>query len=232
MKNLLTRILVVDDDPQYQQLLKVNLESKGFDVICSDNGLNALGFVVDNNPDLVILDIMMPVLDGLSTCERIRQISNIPVIILTARSEEPDLVRGLNIGADDYIVKPFSASELIARVKAVLRRSQGIEPLIADRYFVHDNLKIDFASAEVWLDNKTVELSSTEYKLLIYFASHVGKILTPEDLLTAVWGPQYCDDKEILWVNIARLRHRLEEKASMPKHIVTISGSGYIMPSG
>lgn len=226
----MTRILVVDDEPRYQQLLKVNLEPEGYEVICSDNGLNALELLVNLNPDLVILDIMMPMLDGISTCERIRQLSNVPVVFLTARGEETNRVRGLNMGADDYIVKPFSISELIARVRAVLRRTQTTVQILPNRFFTHGDLKIDLARAEVWIDNKHVNLSTTEYKLLIYFATNIGKVISSEELLIAVWGPQYKDDREILWVSIARLRQKLDEKASSLKYIVTKSGFGYYMP--
>jgi DNA-binding response OmpR family regulator len=226
----MTRILAVDDEPQYQQLLRVNLEPEGYEVICSDNGQNALDVISQQHPDLVILDIMMPVLDGIMTCERIRQFSNVPVIMLTAKGEESDRVRGLNVGADDYVVKPFSAIELVARVRAVLRRAQTTDQVIPNRYFIHNNLKIDFARAEVWKDNQPISLSATEYRLLIQFANNVGHILTPEDLLIAVWGPQYRDDKEILWVSIARLRQKLENKDLEHQHIVTRTGIGYIMP--
>lgn len=226
----MTRILVVDDEPRYQQLLRVNLEAENYEVMCAGNGEEALEMVASKNPDLVILDIIMPVLGGIATCERLRQFSNLPVIMLTAKGEEQDRVGGLNAGADDYVVKPFSADELIARVKAVLRRSQTTEHGIPNRYFIHGNLKIDFARAEVWKDNQTLNLSATEYRLLMQFANNVGQILTPEELLVAVWGPQYREDKEILWVSIARLRQKLEEDTQAPQHIVTRTGLGYIMP--
>jgi DNA-binding response OmpR family regulator len=180
--------------------------------------------------DLVLLDVMMPRLDGFGTTQRIREFSNVPIIILTAKGEEQDRVRGLDLGADDYMVKPFSATELLARVRAVLRRTQI--PLEAGqaRFFTHDDLKIDFARAEVWANETQVSLSATEYRLLLQFAHNLGKILTSEDLLTSVWGPEYKTDKEILWVSIARLRQKLEEDAHNPRHIVTRSGLGYLMP--
>ena len=173
---------------------------------------------------------MMPRLDGFTTCERIRQFSSVPIIMLTAKGEEQDRVRGLNVGADDYVVKPFSATELIARVRAVLRRAQNAEGATQNRFFTHENLQIDFARAEVWKDDKPVFLSATEYRLLIQFAHHVGQVLSAEELLTAVWGSQYREDKEILWVSIARLRQKLEDNPHSPQHIVTRSGLGYLMP--
>jgi DNA-binding response OmpR family regulator len=225
------KILAVDDEPLYLRLLKVNLEPEGYEVITASNGEAALELVASKQPDLVILDVMMPKLDGITTCERIRQFSNVPIIILTARGEEQDRVRGLDVGADDYVVKPFSVTELVARVKAVLRRAKNQEDDITQsRYFVHGNLKIDFARAEVWRDDKQVYLSATEYRLLIQFAHNIGQVLTAEDLLMAVWGNQYKDDKEILWVSIARLRQKLEDNPHSPVHIVTRSGLGYLMP--
>lgn len=226
----MTRILVVDDEPLYQHLLKVNLEKEGYEVITSGNGEDALEMVSNRHPDLVIMDIMMPKLDGITASERIRQFSNVPIIILTAKGEEQDRVRGLNVGADDYVVKPFSATELVARVRAVLRRAQTSEQITQNRYFVHGSLKIDFARAEVWKENRPVFLSATEYRLLIQFAQHVGQVLSAEDLLVAIWGPQYREDKEILWVSIARLRQKLEENPHSPEHIVTRAGLGYLMP--
>ncbi len=224
------QILVVDDEMRYLHLIKVNLQAAGYDVITGSNGEEALEIMSNQSPDLVILDIMMPRLDGITTCERIRQFSNVPIIMLTAKGEEQDRVRGLNVGADDYVVKPFSATELVARVKAVLRRAQTSDVTVPNRYFTHGNLKIDFARAEVWRDNKAVYLSATEYRLLIQFAHHVGQVLSAEDLLVAVWGGQYKDDKEILWVSIARLRQKLEDNPHSPLHIVTRSGLGYLMP--
>jgi DNA-binding response OmpR family regulator len=225
------KILAVDDEPLYLRLLKVNLEPEGYEVITASDGEAALELVASKQPDLVILDVMMPKLDGITTCERIRQFSNVPIIILTARGEEQDRVRGLDVGADDYVVKPFSVTELVARVRAVLRRAKNQEDDITQsRYFVHGNLKIDFARAEVWRGDKQVYLSATEYRLLIQFAHNIGQVLTAEDLLMAVWGNQYKDDKEILWVSIARLRQKLEDNPHSPVHIVTRSGLGYLMP--
>jgi len=225
-----TRILVVDDEPRYQRLLEANLLTEGFDVLTAADGMQALDIFSGTPVDLILLDVMMPKLDGFATCQRIRQYSNVPIIILTARGEEQDRVRGLDLGADDYLVKPFSATELLARVRAVLRRAQVSNEGGQNRYFEHDNLRIDFARAEVWRGTQAVFLSATEYRLLLQFAHHVGKIMTAEELLTSVWGPEYKTDKEILWVSIARLRQKLEDEAHNPKHIVTRSGLGYLMP--
>jgi DNA-binding response OmpR family regulator len=226
----MTTILVVDDEVLYQKLLKANLETEGFEIITADNGEGALEIISTRRPNLVILDVMMPKLDGFQTCERIRQFSNIPIIMLTAKGEEYDRVKGLNAGADDYVVKPFSATELVARVHAVLRRVTTSEKNTQTRYFNHGQLKIDFAKAEVWKGSQPVYLSATEYRLLIQFAHNVGQVMSAEELLTAIWGPQYKDDKEILWVSIARLRQKLEDNPHSPQHIVTRAGLGYLMP--
>lgn len=224
------RILLVDDEPLYLRLLKVNLEAEGYEIISARNGEEALELISQEIPDLIIMDVMMPKLDGIATCNRIRQFSNVPIILLTALGEEQDRVNGLNIGADDYVVKPFSATELLARVRAVLRRTQGQKDSTESRLFVHGNLKIDIAKAEVWKNDKQVYLSATEYKLLIHFAHQLGKVLTAEELLSATWGPSYKEEKEILWVSIARLRQKLEEDPHNPVHIVTRTGLGYQMP--
>ena len=224
------RILIVDDEPRYLRLLEANLKTEGYTVVTASDGVQAVDVFSAQPVDLILLDIMMPRLDGFATCQRIREFSNVPIIMLTAKGEEQDRVKGLDLGADDYLVKPFSATELLARVRAVLRRAQLPMEQGQDRFFSHENLKIDFARAEVWRDEQPVSLSATEYRLLLQFAHHIGKILTSEDLLTSVWGPEYKSDKEILWVSIARLRQKLEDDAHSPRHIVTRSGLGYFMP--
>ncbi len=224
------RILIVDDEPRYLRLLEANLRTEGYEVVTAADGLQAIETFSSQPIDLVLLDVMMPRLDGFGATQRIREFSNVPIIILTAKGEEQDRVKGLDFGADDYLVKPFSATELLARVRAVLRRAQPPTDGGGARFFTHENLKIDFARAEVWRSEQPISLSATEYRLLLQFAHNVGKILTSEDLLTSVWGPEYKGDKEILWVSIARLRQKLEEDAHSPKHIVTRSGLGYLMP--
>lgn len=225
------RILIVDDEPRYLRLLEANLRTEGYEVVTAHDGAQAVD-VFSNQPiDLVLMDVMMPKLDGFGATQRIREFSNTPIIILTAKGDEQDRVRGLDLGADDYLVKPFSATELLARVRAVLRRAQPTPDVGGQsRFFTHGNLKIDFARAEIWKGETPISLSATEYRLLLQFAHNVGKIMSSEDLLTSVWGPEYKTDKEILWVSIARLRQKLEDDAHSPKHIVTRSGLGYLMP--
>ena len=224
------RILIVDDEPRYLRLLEANLRTEGYEVASAQDGVQAVDIFSSQPIDLILLDIMMPRMDGFSTCQRIREYSNVPIIMLTAKGEEQDRVRGLDLGADDYLVKPFSATELLARVRAVLRRSQIPTETGQERFFTHGDLKIDFARAEVWRNEQPISLSATEYRLLLQFAHNVGSILTSEDLLTGVWGPEYKMEKEILWVSIARLRQKLEEDPHAPRHIVTCSGLGYLMP--
>lgn len=225
------RILIVDDEPRYLRLLEANLRTEGYEVVTASDGAQAVDVFTNQPIDLVLMDVMMPKLDGFGATQRIREFSNIPIIILTAKGDEQDRVRGLDLGADDYLVKPFSATELLARVRAVLRRAQPTPEVGGQsRFFTHGSLKIDFARAEIWKGETPISLSATEYRLLLQFAHHVGKIMTSEDLLTSVWGPEYRTDKEILWVSIARLRQKLEDDSHTPKHIVTRSGFGYLMP--
>jgi DNA-binding response OmpR family regulator len=223
-------ILIVDDEPRYLRLMEANLITEGYQVFKATNGQEAVDITAEKHPDLVLLDVMMPVLSGFEACQRIREFSNVPIIIVTARGSEIDRVRGLDLGADDYIVKPFSATEMMARVRAVLRRAQSSGSAFQQSSFTHGNLRIDFARAEVFKDEKIVYLSATEYRLLLQFAQNIGSVLTSEQLLTDVWGNEYREDKEILWVSISRLRQKLEFDPKNPQHIVTRSGLGYTMP--
>jgi len=226
------RILIVDDEMRYVRLMEANLITEGYQVIKGYNGQQAVDLVADQQPHLVLLDVMMPVLDGFKACERIREFSSVPIIMVTAKGEEQDRVRGLNLGADDYIVKPFSATELLARVRAVLRRAQksSDESLGRESTFKHGDLVIDFARAEVFMNDKMVYLSATEYRILLQLAHNLGRVIPSDQLLRDVWGEEYSEDKEILWVSISRLRQKLESDPRNPEHIVTRSGIGYIMP--
>jgi DNA-binding response OmpR family regulator len=226
-----TTILVVDDEPRYLSLVQINLETAGYAVLTAMDGQQAVDAVANEKPDIILLDVMMPVMDGFTACERIREFSSVPIIILTAKGEERDRVRGLDAGADDYIVKPFSAQELLARVRAVLRRAEretveGFhQPL-----FKHHELEIDLAKAQVTVGESEVSLTATEYRLLQTLANAVGVVQSPEDLLTTVWGPEYKDDKEILWVCLSRLRQKIEPDPKNPVHILTRQGIGYFIP--
>ena len=224
-------VLTVDDEPRFVRLIEANLLSAGYKVLTANNGPSALEIVVSKQPNLILLDVMMPEMDGFEVLERIREFSNVPIIMLTAKGEEADRVEGLNRGADDYVVKPFSANELLARVRAVIRRSIVSSSAPKDSPQIqHGALVIDVAKAEVTVSGEVVLLSATEYRLLLQFAHNLGETLTAEYLLKNVWGDEYAEDKEILWVCISRLRQKLEEDPKKPVHIVTRSGVGYLMP--
>lgn len=224
------RILIVDDEPRFLRLIEANLQTEGYEIIQAKDGKQAVDETVSQQPDLVLLDVMMPEMDGFQACERIREFSNVPIIMLTAKGEEDQRIKGLNLGADDYIVKPFSAGEMLARVRAVLRRAQARSQEAGEAMFTRGDLQIDFARAEVRLAGEPVALSATEYRLLLQFARAAGKILSSEELLRNVWGEEYSEEKEILWVSISRLRQKLENDPKQPEMIVTHSGAGYSMP--
>jgi len=210
--------------------MEFNLKTEGYRVVKAKNGPEALDAVAMQKPDLVLLDIRMSEIDGFTTCERIREFTNIPIIMVTAIGREKDRIRGLDTGADDYITKPFSINELLARVRSALRRTQFSEITFTNRIFNHGNLKIDFSRAEVFRDGQPINLSATEYRLLLQFARKVGSVLSSEQLLSDVWGLEYKHDREICWVSISRLRQKLEIDPKNPVHIVTRPGLGYIMP--
>ena len=224
------KILVVDDEVRYIRLMEANLLSDGYEVFKASSGQEAVETVDQVHPDLVLLDVMMPGLNGFEVCERIREFSSVPIIMVTAKGEERDRVRGLDVGADDYIIKPYSATELLARVRAVLRRSEFSRGTFQQTVFSHDDLRIDFARAEVSKHGQIIYLSATEYRLLLQFVQNLGSVMSSDELLTNVWGNEYSDDKEILWVSISRLRQKLETDPKKPIHIVTRPGFGYIMP--
>jgi DNA-binding response OmpR family regulator len=225
------KILVVDDEPRYVRLMEANLVSAGYSVITASDGQEAVSVVDAQHPDLVLLDVMMPVLDGIGACERIRRFSNVPIIMVTARGDERDRVAGLDVGADDYIVKPYSVTELLARVRAVLRRAELVDSSFQKSIFVNKDLRVDFARAEVFIGENDVLLSATEYRLLLQFVQNQGRVMASEELLENVWGKSYRDDKEVLWVSISRLRQKLEDNPKEPQYIVTRPGLGYTMPN-
>ncbi|HEY82458.1 MAG TPA: response regulator transcription factor [Dehalococcoidia bacterium] len=221
-----TRILVVDDELSIIKFLRANLEARGYEVLTAMDGAQALQVIEMELPDLVILDIMMPKMDGFEVCRRLREWSQIPIIMLSARGDEEDKVKCLNLGADDYITKPFSASELTARVSAVLRRTQKATP--TQPFFASGDLKIDFAKRQVTMAGREVKLTPTEYALLQELTLNAGKVLTHTHLLNKVWGPEYQDEREYLHVFIRRLRAKLEPEPTNPSYILTVPGVGYL----
>jgi DNA-binding response OmpR family regulator len=222
-------ILVVDDEPSIQHFVKRNLELRAFKVALANNGLEALAEFEHANFALIILDIMMPGMDGLEVCRRIRRRSTVPIIILTALGEETDKIAALDQGADDYLTKPFGVGELLARVKAVLRRNHWADQPVSIGTQRFGGLEIDFEQRRVWKDGALVKLSPTEFGLIQELALHPGKIFTHEALLRRVWGTEYHSESEYLRVYIGRLRRKLENDPSRPTHILTEPGVGYYM---
>jgi len=222
-----TRILVVDDELSIIKFLRANLESKGYEVLTAINGAEALQTFEMELPDLVILDIMMPKMDGFEVCRRLREWSQTPIIMLSARGDESDKVKCLDLGADDYITKPFGKDELIARVRAVTRRTKTAASMPTQPSFTSGDLEISFAQRRVTVAGKEVKLTPTEYTLLQEFVLNAGKVLTHTHLLNKVWGPEYSEEREYLHVFVRRLRAKLESAPTNPRYIVTVPGVGY-----
>ncbi|MCA9871070.1 MAG: response regulator transcription factor [Caldilineae bacterium] len=222
------RILVVDDEARMRRFVRMNLELEGFLVLEASDGLEAIRKTREEMPDLVLLDVEMPKLDGFETLREIRRTSPVPVIMLTVRSEEDDLIRGLDLGADDYVTKPFSARELVSRVNALLRRVELSSPGDhSGRIDIDDRLSVDFDRREVLVDGKPVKLRPTEYRLLHHMVQNQGITLSHEQLLSKVWGPEYVDDNQLLRVYIAYLRQNIEPDPSNPRYIFNERGYGY-----
>lgn len=221
------KILVVDDEKRMVRFIQLNLEQDGFQVVTAYNGEEALDQVRTQLPDLVLLDIMMPDIDGFQVLEKIREVSTVPVIMLTAKGEEDDRVRGLELGADDYITKPFSPRELVSRIKAVLRRTKAFQEDQEDVIEVDDRLTIDFSRREVWVEGEKVDLRPTEYRLLYHLVKNAGWVNTHEQLLTKVWGFEYQDEPHYVRLYVNYLRKKLEEDPSNPEYILTERGVGY-----
>ncbi len=223
-----TLVLVVDDDVRMLRMINRMLELEGFQVIVANDGNTALKTFETDTPDLVLLDIMMPDIDGYTVCKRIREFSQVPIIMVTAKGDDKEKVEGLDLGADDYVIKPFSASELAARVRAILRRTGNQESSNGGSFRLND-LLVDFASRRVMVSNQELRLTSTEYKLLSYISLNAGRVITPDQLLYKVWGEEYMGAPHLLQVNIARLRKKLGDNAKNPNYIQTRPGIGYTM---
>jgi DNA-binding response OmpR family regulator len=222
-------ILVVDDEPHVLRLVKANLESSGYKVLTAADGEQAIEAVEREAPDLVILDLMLPKLDGYAVCRRVREFSTVPIIMLTARSAQVDLVHGFEMGADDYLTKPFSVTELLMRVQAVLRRSKWPEEILTRQGFKTGPIEIDFAQHRVTVDGEEVRLTPTEYRLLAYMASNANRVITHREMLRAVWGPEYGEESEYLRVYMRYLRQKLEAEPSDPRYLLTQPGAGYML---
>ena len=220
-------ILVVDDEPRMRRFMQMNLDLEGYRVIEAGNGLEAVNRVREDLPDLVLLDVMMPEMDGFEALRLIRQTSSVPVIMLTVKGEEDDRVRGLELGADDYVTKPFSPRELASRIKAVLRRTEMPAPAEQSIIKVDDRLQLDFNHRQVIVEGKEIKLRPTEYRLLYHLVNNAGWTLPHETLLAKVWGHEYRDETHYLRLYITYLRQKIEEDPANPKYILTERGLGY-----
>jgi DNA-binding response OmpR family regulator len=226
------KILVVDDDSSMVRLISQVLSSKGYEVLESNNGQDALRLLYSQKPDLVLLDVVMPVMDGWQTCSRIRDISPaIPIILLTGqRKTEEDVVRGLDYGADDYLIKPVGNKELAARVQAMLRRaelSSSVEDQGRDAAFSDGYLTVDIVQRRVIVDGNRVKLTPIEFRLLALLLQNTGRILMHQQLLEKVWGWEYVDDLDYVRIYISHLRKKIEPNPALPKYIITEPGVGY-----
>ena len=225
-----TTVLIADDDLQLLDLVTLNLELEDYGVLRASDGRQALERIERHHPDLVLLDVMMPRMSGFAVCHKVRAYSTVPIIIITARGQEQDKIRGLDLGADDYLIKPFSVGELLARVRAVLRRAQ----LTKDEHVLHTtmaigDLSIDFGQQLVLMAGRKVVLTPTEYRILAYLAQLAGRIVPQKRLLEHVWGAMYVGEDHMLQVNINRLRHKLEPDPAHPRYLLTEPGVGYLL---
>jgi DNA-binding response OmpR family regulator len=220
----LARILLVEDDTALADVVGRYLTAEGFDVLFATDGQSGLDLALQALPDLVVLDVMLPRLDGIEVCRRIREVAPIAVVMLTARGEEEDRIAGLRMGADDYVTKPFSPGELVARIHAVLRRTlqrvERPEPLVAG------SLRVDRRAHEAWLDGQSLQLTSKEFDLLAHLMAHPRKTFARDELLSSVWGWSFGDTATVT-VHVRRLREKIEQDPSAPRHVMTVRGAGY-----
>ncbi len=223
-------ILVVDDEKPILNFIRKNLEVRNYQVLTAQNGLDALSIFRTHTIDLIILDIMMPHMDGLEVLRAIRKKSLVPIIILSALDDEIEKVQAFDIGADDYLTKPFGVGELLGRVKAVLRRSQWQTmelTAVPEEELQVGPFRADIARHTIWVNGRQVDLTPTEFNLLVYLMRHAGKVLSHQTILKAVWGPEYGKESEYLRVYIGRLRQKLEENPLQPRYLITERGVGY-----
>lgn len=224
------RILVVEDEPKLVRLVHEVLTATGYEVLTTSAGAEAIEMTAMEQPDLMILDLVLTdEVDGFEVAKRVREFSNMPIIMLTAKSRETDLLHGFNVGADDYITKPFSSKELLARVRALLKRARQEAGETSGGYFNCGDLQIDFARRRAYRDGQNIHLTRTEYSLLYELASHPNQVILHEQLLAAVWGPEYRDDLDYLRAYIRYLRRKLENDPANPRYILTSPGVGYML---
>ncbi len=221
-------MLVVDDDVRILRMIQRILNLEGYRVLTANNGDAALDVFDEETPDLVLLDIIMPAMDGYTVCQRIREFSQIPIIMITVKGKDEEKIQGLDAGADDYVAKPFSAKELIARIRAVLRRTK-LQDGHPEPSFCSEDLIVDFARYRVSVEGREVNLTGTEYRVLSYLAHNAGRVVTPDQILQKVWGEDYIGETHLLQVSMARLRKKLGDDARNPRYILTRPGIGYMM---
>lgn len=229
-----TTVLVADDDPQLLRLIMRNLQLEGYEALAASDGRQALDAIEAHVPDLVLLDVMMPQMDGFTVAERVREFSSVPIVIVTARGQDQDKIRGLDAGADDYLTKPFSVDELLARVRAVLRRSRLMateNTQTSHTKITVGELAVDFAQHGVTMQGKDVSLTPIEYQLLSYLIQNAGRVVTHDLLLEHVWGAEYVGESHLLQVNMNRLRRKIEPDGAHPRYILTKVGVGYVLPT-
>ena len=225
-------IVTADDDPQLLRLIARNLQFEGYEVIAVSDGQQALEQIETHVPDVVLLDVMMPKMDGFTVCQRVREFSTVPIIIVTARGQDQDKIRGLDLGADDYLTKPFSIDELLARVRAVLRRSQfsaNEQTQNMRKTMTIGDLTIDYTQHLVTMKGEEVPLTPIEYRILAYLAQNAGRVVTQDLLLEHVWGSEYIGESHMLQVNVNRLRRKLEPEPGSPRYLLTRVGVGYLL---
>jgi DNA-binding response OmpR family regulator len=227
-----TTILTADDDPQLLRLIARNLQFEGYDVLAVSDGQQALEQIESHSPDAVLLDVMMPKMDGFTVCQRVREFSTVPIIIVTARGQDQDKIRGLDLGADDYLTKPFSVDELLARVRAVLRRSQfaaSEQSQNIRKTVTIGDLTIDYTQHLATMKGQEIALTPIEYRILAYLAQNAGRVVTQDMLLEHVWGSEYTGESHMLQVNVNRLRRKLEPEPGSPRYLLTKVGVGYLL---
>jgi two-component system response regulator VicR len=224
-----SRILIVDDDPSIRKFIKANLEARDYFVLLAGDGQQAIEVIEKEVLDLIILDIMMPNMDGFEVCRRVREWCQTPIIMLSARDAEMDKVMCFDFGADDYLTKPFSLKELLSRVSAVLRRSKLTPEDSSLSKFSQDGLEIDYSRHLVTMNGIPINLTACEYKILNYLTTNAGRIITPNQILEKVWGEEYIGDYRVLQVNVCRLRRKLSDDAKNPRYICTKPGVGYMI---
>ena len=221
-----TRVLLVDDEPETVKYVGANLRARGYEMLVAGDARTALGLFREAGADLIILDITLPGLDGFQVCQAIRRESDVPIVMLSARGQERDIVRALDLGADDYLTKPFGVEELMARVRMALRHGVSTTSSPHPPLSVQD-MTIDFDARRVTVGENLVELTRIEFDLLAHLVINAGRILTHRALLQAVWGPEYGDETEYLWTYIKRLRQKIEPDPHNPRYILTQAGVGY-----